>query len=119
FAIEPAVRFVDAGRVNQDDLPGGTAALPPLQANTGLAGDPGLGLHVDHTLNPRARCLRLFRDNGDLFAYQSVQQRAFAGVGPADDGNESGAEGHATWRPLVPGLQAAPGSRALSPLCAP
>src|SRR5262249_12977354 len=104
LAVEPAVRSVDAGRINQDDLSRRT---------------PALRLNVDYALNAGARGLRLFRHNGDLFADQSVQQRAFAGVRPADDGNESGAEGHATWRPLGPGPQAAPGSRALSLLFVP
>ena len=35
-----------------------------------------------------ASCLRLIRYNGYLFANELVQQRRFAGVGPAEDGNK-------------------------------
>ncbi len=43
----------------------------------------------DHAGNAIARGLRLGGDDGDLFAGESVEQRALAGVGPAEDGDES------------------------------
>ena len=45
--------------------------------------------HLHHARDAIARGLRLGRDNGDLLAGERVQQRAFAGVGPAENGDKS------------------------------
>jgi hypothetical protein len=74
LAIEAAIRLVDARRIDEYDLSCGTAALR---------------LDVDHALDAGARGLRLFRDDGDLFPHQGIEQRALARVWTADDGDES------------------------------
>src|SRR5438105_6918976 len=68
-----------ARRIHEDDLTGGV----PLHRG-----------QVDHALNIAAGGLRLMSDDGDFFADQRIQQRGFARIGPSDDGNEAGAEGH-------------------------
>jgi len=78
----PAKRSVgpmNSWRVNENDL----AALPSL-----LFG------HVQDSQDAVARSLRLGTDNGDLLAYQRIEQSGFAGVGPAQDADESGMKGH-------------------------
>ena len=70
FAVETAIRLVHAGRINENDLASGTLAF---------------GLDVENALDVHARGLRLFRDDGDFLADQRIEQRAFTGVGTADD----------------------------------
>ena len=72
--------LVYAGRIDENDLPGRTLAA--------------FRSTLTNPLNAIARGLRLARDDGELFADQRVQQRRFACVGTADDGDESGAECH-------------------------
>ena len=43
----------------------------------------------EDALNGGARGLRLVGDDGELFADQRVQQRGFAGVGPAQNRNKT------------------------------
>ena len=45
--------------------------------------------HLHHAGDAVARGLRLGRDNGHFLARERVQQRAFAGIGPAENGNKS------------------------------
>ena len=45
---------------------------------------------LDHAHDAVARGLRLGGDNGHLFAGEGVEERAFADVGPAENGDESG-----------------------------
>ena len=45
--------------------------------------------HLQHANDAVARGLRLGRDNGDFLARQGIEQRAFAHVGPAENGNKS------------------------------
>src|ERR1019366_1631412 len=70
---------VNSGRVDQHDLPGFVSLL--------------LG-NVDDSENAVARGLGLRRNNGKLLAHQRIQQRALAGIGAAEDADESGVEGH-------------------------
>ena len=79
LAVEAAIGLVDSGSINEDDLSGG--------ASFG-------GLDVGDALDARPRGLGLFGDDGDFFAYQSVQQRGFAGVRASDDGNEARTKSH-------------------------
>src|SRR6478752_4176613 len=74
FAVEAAIRLVDAGRIDKNNLASG--ALP-------------FWLDVENALDVHARGLRLFRDDGDFFADQRVEQRAFTGIGTADDRYET------------------------------
>src|SRR5690349_3527078 len=62
---------MDAGRVDEDDLPCGCRVV--LRAE-----------------DPRPRRLRLVGDDGDLLADDAIEQRGFAGIGPADDRDVSG-----------------------------
>ena len=72
--LEPAARLEDAGRVHEDDLGGAVDA------------------DAEHA---RARGLRLGRDNGNLGADQAVEQGGLAGIGRAQQGDETGpARGH-------------------------
>ncbi len=77
--VEGVDGLVHAGRVDQNKLPGGP--FPFL-------------LDVDDALDAVARGLRLTGDDGELLADERVQQRGFACVGTANDGDESGAECH-------------------------
>ena len=45
-----------------------------------------------HALDRRPRSLRLIGDDCHLLPDEGVEQRRFAGVGPADQGNETGPE---------------------------
>ena len=58
--VDGAVGFVNARRIDENDLSFGRG---------------------ENALNRRACGLRLIGDDGDLLAYQSVQQSRFAGVG--------------------------------------
>jgi hypothetical protein len=44
---------------------------------------------LDHPRDAVAGGLRLGGDNGYLFAGEDVEKRAFAGVGPAENGDKS------------------------------
>ncbi len=74
-AVELRTGLVDARGVDKDDLRGGICVL--------VRG------HLDHAHDAIARGLRLGGDNGHLFAGEGVEQRAFADVGPAENGDES------------------------------
>src|SRR6478735_12234108 len=74
FAVETAIRLVHARRIDEDDLTSRALAFC---------------LNVENALDVHARGLRLFRDDGDLFADERVEQSALTGVGSADDGNET------------------------------
>ena len=75
-AVELRAGLVDAGRIDKDDLRGGICAF--------VRGD------LDHAHDAIARGLRLGGDDGHLFAGEGVEERAFADVGPAENGDESG-----------------------------
>src|ERR1700728_3659666 len=66
--------LVDARCIDENDLRGGMHAF--------AHGD------FDHARNAIARGLRLGRNDRNLFAGEGVEQRAFAGVGPTEDGNK-------------------------------
>ena len=66
--VERRIRLVNARRIDEHDLRFGRR---------------------DHALNGGAGGLRLVRHDRDLLPHQRVQQRRFAGVGPADDRDES------------------------------
>ena len=55
---------------------------------------------VPHAEDPVARRLRLVRDDGELLADEAVEQRRFAGVGPADERDEAGTSSTARSRRL-------------------
>ena len=73
-AVEPALRLENAGRVDEHDL--------RFARDRDAAHDIARGLHLG-------------RDDGDLGADQRVDQRRFAGVRRADDGDEAAARCHA------------------------
>src|SRR5208337_2047990 len=79
LAPERGAGTVNSGRVDEHDLPG-LASL--------LLGD------VDDSENAVARGLGLRRNDGQLLAHQRIQQRALARIGPSENANESGVEGH-------------------------
>ena len=66
--VEPVQRPMNARRVDEDDLP------------------VGPGADADDAVPGR---LRLVRDDRQLVADEPVEQRRLAGVGPADEGDES------------------------------
>jgi hypothetical protein len=54
-------------------------------------------LGIPKVLNPPdpvSCCLGFFRDYCHLLAEQSIEERGFAHIGPADDGYETGLERH-------------------------
>ena len=67
--------LVNAGRIDKDDLRCRMLALARR--------------HLDHSGDAVAGGLRLGGDDGDFFAGEGVEQRAFAGVGPAENGDKS------------------------------
>ena len=67
--------LVDAGRIDKNDLRGGM--------------NPFARRNLDHSRDSVAGGLRLGADNGDFFTGKGVEQRAFAGVGPAQNGDKS------------------------------
>ena len=73
LAAENVLGFVDAGRIDQDDL---------------------RVFAIQDSLNAVARGLRLGRNDGDFAADELVDQRRFARVGAAYYGDESGFKGH-------------------------
>ena len=79
-AVELGVRLVDAGGVDEDDLGGGMAGV-------------GLGLlfegDFEHAVDAGAGGLGLMCDDGQLLAQKGVEQRGFAGIGAADDRDET------------------------------
>ena len=80
-AVEPALGFEDAGRVDQQQL-----RLP-----------------LDRDAHqPRARGLRLGTDDRDLLADQRVDQRRFARIGRADDGDEAAMGHDRSLSPAIP-----------------
>ena len=72
LAAEGVFRLVDAGRVDENDL---------------------RVVAIQDALNAIARGLRLGRNDGDFAADERIDERGFAGVGAADNGDESGFEG--------------------------
>ena len=50
--------------------------------------------NVDNTEYAIPRSLRLRADDGELLAHECVQQRGLPGVGPAENADETGMEGH-------------------------
>ena len=58
------------------------------------AGLPLALRHIDNTLDSVASGLRLRRDDRQLLADESIEQRGLAGVGATEDANETGAERH-------------------------
>src|ERR1700730_9404732 len=78
-AVEPAVRLVYSGCINEDDLPRRASLL---------------GFYIEHSLNAVAGGLRFVSHNRDFFAHQRIQQRAFTCIRAADDGDKTGTEGH-------------------------
>ena len=74
-AVEVRTWFMHAGRIDKDDLCGGMRAF--------VCG------HFDDAGDAIPRGLRLGGDNGNLFASEGVEQRALAGIGPAQNGDES------------------------------
>ncbi len=75
-AVEMRAGLVDAGSIDKDDLRSRMHAL--ARRNLDDSGDAVTG------------GLRLGGDDGDFFAGEGVEQRAFADVGPAEYGDESG-----------------------------
>ena len=75
-AVEMRAGLVDAGRIDKDDLRRRMHALARR--------------NLDHSGDAVAGGLRLGGDNGHFFAGEGVEQRAFAGVGPAENGDKSG-----------------------------
>ncbi len=73
--VEVRGRLVNARRVHKDNLRRGMDLLARG--------------HLQHADDAVARRLRFGRDNGDLFARKGVHQRAFAGIGPAENGYKS------------------------------
>ena len=73
LAAEDVLGLVDAGRIDQDDL---------------------RVVAIHDALDAIARGLRLGRNDRDLAADERVHQRGFAGVGTADDCDETGFERH-------------------------
>ena len=73
--VELRSGLVNARRIHKNDLRRGMNLLARS--------------HFQHADDAVARGLRLGRDNGDLFAGERVQQRAFAGIGPAENCNKS------------------------------
>ena len=71
-AIEFIAGLMHARRINQNDL--------------------SVGLR-DDAQDFEASCLWLVRDGRDLFTDQPVQKRRLARVGPANQGDKTGAEG--------------------------
>ena len=60
-----------------------------------LAAQPAfLSGHVDDPQDAVAGGLRLGADDGQFLADQRIEQRGFAGVGTAQDADESGVKGH-------------------------
>ena len=74
-AVELRAGLVDAGSIDKDDLRGGICVF--ARGN------------LDHAHDAVARGLRLGGDNGYLFAGEGVEERAFADVGPAENGDKS------------------------------
>ena len=66
--IHPVHRLVDAGSVDEHNLP---------------------ARRVSDTENPMARRLRLIRDDRELLSGEPIEQRGLAGVGPAHDGQRA------------------------------
>jgi len=75
-AVKVRAGLVDAGRIDKNDLRGGIRAL--VRGN------------LDHAHDAIARGLGLGGDNRHLLAGEGVEERAFADVGPAENGDESG-----------------------------
>src|SRR5271157_4410648 len=78
-AIEMRAGLVNAGSVDKDDLRRRMDALARR--------------NLDHSNDAVAGGLRLGGDDGHLFAGKGVEQRAFADVGPAENGDKSGFQG--------------------------
>ena len=69
LAAEGGVCVVETGRVDEDDLTFGAC---------------------DDALDAVAGGLRLRGDDGDFLADEAIEERGFAGIGAADDGDEAG-----------------------------
>src|ERR1041385_6029146 len=79
LAVEPAVRFVNARSVDENNLPRRPSALR---------------FDIQHALDARTRGLGLFRHDRHLLSNQRIQQRALARVRTANDGHKSRTERH-------------------------
>src|SRR6267154_1806278 len=79
FPPQRTVWLVYARCIDQDDL------------RTTLAFALG---NIDDALNSVTRSLRLGRNNGELFAHKSIEQRGLASVRTAENTHKTGAEGH-------------------------
>ena len=73
LAAEHIFRLVDSWRIDQDDL---------------------RVVAIQDSLDAVASGLRLGRNDCDLAPHQSIQEGRLPGVGPADDGDETGFERH-------------------------
>src|ERR1700758_511130 len=73
LAAEDIFWFVDAGRIDEDDLS---------------------VVAIQNSLNAITGGLRLGRNDSDLASHQSIDERRLAGVGTADDCYEAGFEWH-------------------------
>ncbi len=82
LASQRAVGFVHAGSVDEHNLP--TVFAFALR-------------NVDDALYAVARSLRLGRNDRQFLADKSVQQSGLAGVRPAKNADESGAEWHRSY----------------------
>src|ERR1039458_4752093 len=74
-AVKLRAGLVDTGRIYKNDLRGRVCTL--------------VGRDLDHAHDAIARGLRLGGDDGPLFGGKGVEERAFADVGPAENGNKS------------------------------
>src|SRR5215469_6938573 len=96
LAPERTVGFVNPRSIDQHDLP---ATFSFTLGN------------VHDALNTVARGLRLRRNDGQLLANHSIEQRRLTGVGPAENADESGAEWHEIgFRLSASGVRAGAGS---------
>ena len=73
LAAENVLGFVDSGRIDEDDL---------------------RVVAIQNSLNAVAGGLRLGRNDGDFASDESIDERGFAGVGAADDCDETGFKWH-------------------------
>src|SRR5579875_2241785 len=82
-SIKHVAGLMDARCIHKNDLRG--RALTRLGF---------FGWYLDDSMDAVARGLGLTGDNRYFFAGEGIQQRGLAGVGAADDGDESGAHFH-------------------------
>ena len=94
-AVELSVGLVDAGGVDEDELGCGVAGIDFVFFAQG---------DFENAVDAGARGLRFVGDDGELLAEQRVEQCGFPGIGTADDGDETGAEGHRLYYPPREGV---------------